>query len=131
MFLAFYLVEDGYDVWLGNVRGNTYGRVHTNYTIRDPKFWDFSIDDIGLRDLPQQIKYIQWKTGNTHKILLVGHSMGTTAAFMYASEKNIEAKKNLLTIMALAPSAYLNDMYYLKNIVPIALPMSRSLEVMY
>ena len=40
---AFVAVRDGYDVWLGNSRGNTYS---CNHVSLDPwknekKFWDF------------------------------------------------------------------------------------------
>ena len=42
IFLAAYiLVDKGYDVWLGNVRGNTYSQLHKKWTIKDREFWDF------------------------------------------------------------------------------------------
>ena len=31
----------GYDVWLGNVRGNAYSRKHANMTLNDKKYWMF------------------------------------------------------------------------------------------
>ena len=38
---AYMLADEGYDVWLGNVRGNTYCRSHVNMTADEPKFWKF------------------------------------------------------------------------------------------
>jgi lysosomal acid lipase/cholesteryl ester hydrolase len=41
-FIAGYLLADaGYDVWLGNARGNTYCRRHVKLTAQNKKFWDF------------------------------------------------------------------------------------------
>ena len=37
-----YLLSDaGYDVWLGNYRGNTYSKSHCNLTADDEAFWKF------------------------------------------------------------------------------------------
>ena len=41
-FTAYMLADLGYDVWLGNARGNTYSRSHVNITADDPEFWKFT-----------------------------------------------------------------------------------------
>ena len=41
-FTAYMLADRGYDVWLGNARGNTYSRAHVNMTPADPDFWKFT-----------------------------------------------------------------------------------------
>lgn len=56
------LADLGYDVWLGNARGNRYSRQHIT---NDPdgwrgnrrKFWTFSWDEIGQIDIPAMIYY--------------------------------------------------------------------------
>ena len=62
---AFVAARAGYDVWLGNSRGNTFSRRHVKF---DPdnngkKFWDFSFYEMGKYDLPAVIEKIQKETG--------------------------------------------------------------------
>ncbi|OAF69812.1 hypothetical protein A3Q56_02438 [Intoshia linei] len=40
--LAYVMAENGYNVFLGNVRGNTYGRHHINISTGDSEFWNFT-----------------------------------------------------------------------------------------
>lgn len=40
--LAFRLSDLGYDVWLGNTRGNIYSRKHAWLDIDTPEYWQFS-----------------------------------------------------------------------------------------
>lgn len=56
--LAFILADIGYDVWLGNSRGNTYSRRHVKLSNEDPKFWDFSWHEMALFDISAEIDYV-------------------------------------------------------------------------
>jgi len=38
---AFMLADQGYDVWFGNYRGNSYCRSHVKMSPYDAKFWEY------------------------------------------------------------------------------------------
>ncbi|KFM74947.1 Gastric triacylglycerol lipase, partial [Stegodyphus mimosarum] len=101
--LGFILADAGYDVWMGNVRGNTYSRRNVNYTPDRKEFWNFSFDEIAERDLPAMIDYILNSTGQKD-LFYVGHSQGTTVAFALLSEKP-EYNEKIRLFVALAPVA--------------------------
>ncbi|EFN89157.1 lipase 3 [Harpegnathos saltator] len=84
--LAFLLADQGYDVWIGNVRGNSYGRSHVNMTVYDRKFWQFSFHEMAIMDLPAIFDYIFNHTGQK-SMHYIGHSMGTTMLFILLSMK--------------------------------------------
>ncbi|XP_011882160.1 PREDICTED: lipase member K-like, partial [Vollenhovia emeryi] len=102
--LAFLLVDQGYDVWIGNMRGNTYCRSHTNMTIHDPKFWQFSFHEHGTKDLPAIFDYIFNYTQQTD-LYYIGHSMGTTSIFTLLSSKS-EYNMKMKMVICLAPVAF-------------------------
>lgn len=56
--IAFILADLGYDVWLGNSRGNSYSRHHTSMSNDDKKYWDFSFHEMAIFDLPAEINFI-------------------------------------------------------------------------
>ena len=67
--LAYLLANAGFDVWLGNMRGNAFSREHSTLrpesSARDRRdYWNFSIDEIARYDLPACINYILQTTGN-------------------------------------------------------------------
>jgi lysosomal acid lipase/cholesteryl ester hydrolase len=45
--MAINFLNLGYDVWLGNTRGNIYSRGNVNNDILEQKFFEFSFYEIG------------------------------------------------------------------------------------
>lgn len=101
--LGFMMADAGYDVWMGNVRGNTYSTNHTTLKPKDPKFWDFSFDEMAQLDLPTMINFVIKQTG-VETLSYFGHSQGTLIAFIeFSRNKELAAKVNVYG--ALAPVA--------------------------
>jgi len=99
--LPLVLAEAGYDVWLGNNRGNKYSCKHTHRKPAHEDFWDFSLDEMIRFDLPTMIEYVLEQTG-AESLTLVGFSQGTAQGFACMSSYPQLAKKVNLFV-ALAP----------------------------
>ncbi|CAG0880040.1 unnamed protein product [Darwinula stevensoni] len=106
--IGFILADAGYDVWLGNVRGNTYGRHHVSLSPDDDQFWSFSFDEMGEFDLPAMLDKMAETTGHD-KFHHVGHGMGTTL-FWVMSDSRPEYRHHFLSTHAMAPLARVDHM---------------------
>lgn len=121
--LPYLLADIGYDVWLGNARGNTYSRSHVSLAIDDPKFWDFSFHEMGVHDLPAEIDWILNVTG--HKTLYyIGYSMGTTMSYVMASMRP-EYNDKVQFMVSLAPVAF---MARVKSPIRLLVPFVKDLQ---
>ncbi|XP_014359958.2 lipase 3 [Papilio machaon] len=104
--LAYRLADDHFDVWLFNSRGNKYSKKHIN-KISQKKYWDFSFEEMGSKDLPATIDYILSKTSQS-KLSYVGFSQGTTIFFVLCSMRPSYNEKIKQAIL-LAPVATINN----------------------
>eukprot|EP01113_Clastostelium_recurvatum_P019154 TRINITY_DN2260_c0_g1_i2.p1 TRINITY_DN2260_c0_g1~~TRINITY_DN2260_c0_g1_i2.p1 ORF type:complete len:416 (+),score=92.39 TRINITY_DN2260_c0_g1_i2:32-1279(+) len=102
--LGYILADAGYDVWLNNIRGNTYSDKNTHLSPKDAAFWAWSYDEMARIDLPSIINYILTTTGQK-QLSYIGHSQGTTMGFIGFENPQIAARVNIF--IALAPVAFL------------------------
>merc|ERR1711991_1004971 len=56
--LVYKLVDEGYDVWLGNQRSNRYSSKHVKLTPHDTQYWNHSLDEYAMYDVPTNINFI-------------------------------------------------------------------------
>ncbi|XP_006831191.1 PREDICTED: lysosomal acid lipase/cholesteryl ester hydrolase isoform X2 [Chrysochloris asiatica] len=93
--------DAGFDVWMGNSRGNTWSRKHKTLSVSQDEFWAFSFDEMAKYDLPASVNFVLKKTGQ-EQLYYVGHSQGTTIGFIAFSQMPELAKK-IKMFFALAP----------------------------
>jgi lysosomal acid lipase/cholesteryl ester hydrolase len=127
--MAFFLADAGFDVWLGNTRGNKYSKTHqramsdSNFdgTFKPAKqpeamnYWEFTIDHLARYDVPATVDFILNKTGQS-SLAYIGYSQGTAQAFA-ALSLNEELNQKISTMIALAPAlSPKRKCIYFKNI---------------
>jgi len=121
--LGFILADLGYDVWLGNNRGNTYAREHVKWTTADKEFWQFTFDEFIDHDMPSMIDFVIAKTGQ-QQLHYVGHSQGTAVMFgLLANHPEYQTK--ISCFAALGP---VNNVTTITSPVRYIAPFSRDLD---
>lgn len=103
--LAYLLVDNGYDVWLGNARGNIFSQAHKTLDTKSHEYWKFSFHEIGMYDLPAIIDYALAKT-NVTSLTYCGYSQGTTVFFVMLSMRP-EYNAKLSTAHLMAPVVFM------------------------
>ncbi|XP_025265054.1 lipase 3-like [Camponotus floridanus] len=89
-------------------RGNIYSRAHISLSPSNSTFWDFSLNELGIYDLPTMITYItNMRSQPLHTY--IGISMGSTCFYIMATERP-EIAQMVKVMMSLAPTVFLNHM---------------------
>jgi hypothetical protein len=117
--IGFYYVDDGWDVWVGNSRGNKYCLSHLQDKIDTKEFFAFSFEEIGRYDAPAVYKVILGEKLEPwfRKIVYFGYSIGTTEIFSAMSDTGDNGeflRKKTDAVIALAPTLYFSD-WIVKN----------------
>eukprot|EP01116_Phalansterium_solitarium_P006509 TRINITY_DN18834_c0_g1_i1.p2 TRINITY_DN18834_c0_g1~~TRINITY_DN18834_c0_g1_i1.p2 ORF type:complete len:391 (+),score=140.83 TRINITY_DN18834_c0_g1_i1:88-1260(+) len=102
--LAYILADAGFDVYVGNARGNTYSLDNVNYPIKSKALWDLvDFDNMISIDAPVMIQNAL-RISQQEKLVYVGHSQGTVMGFgAFSTNPQLAAMVNLF--VALAPVA--------------------------
>lgn len=106
------MADAGFDVWLGNSRGNLYSTNHTTLKpfgsrVEQNQYWYFSFHQIGIYDLPASIDYILALTEEP-KLQFIGHSLGAADFFVMASERP-EYNDKIELMHGMGPVAFLSS----------------------
>ncbi|KAL6933657.1 hypothetical protein ACO0R3_001429 [Hanseniaspora guilliermondii] len=135
--LPLYLNSLGYDVWMGNNRGNRYSNKHFYFERNSTKFWDFSLDEMAMYDIPDSLHYILNTLKNETKynafddyideimrknqqISIIGFSQGSAQIFASLSlhpELNSKVNSFVALSPALTPPGLFNR--FVDNIIKL------------
>ncbi|WOL11474.1 hypothetical protein Cni_G20237 [Canna indica] len=124
---AFAAYDQGYDVFLGNLRG-LVSREHVDKNISSRKYWKYSINEHATKDMPAMMEKIhEIKTsefnklsksdsdGDVHhdqpyKLCAMSHSLGGAVMLMYLLTSRINWKPHRLTrLILLSPAGFHDD----------------------
>lgn len=106
--MAFWLVDQGYDVWVTNIRAN-FHTGHTEFTRFDPRFWAWGLKELAY-DLRDVVEFICGATGKP-RVAYVGHSQGSGSMYLALSPGICPELGNRLSCyVALGPSVYAGPM---------------------
>ncbi|CAI5451930.1 unnamed protein product [Caenorhabditis angaria] len=100
---GYIFADQGYDVWLGNMRGNTYSKSHLRMNSMDPKFWKFSWEEMARYDLESMVDYVL-KSTKQEQLYYIGHSQGALTMFAKMSQDGQFSRK-IRKFFAMAPVA--------------------------
>jgi len=123
--LAYILHDAGYDVWMGNMRGNTYGKAHTSLSPSKDNFWAFTFNEMATYDLPAMLEYVLAKTGQPN-LYYIGHSQGCMIGLAgFPAQPALAAKVRLF--VQLAPASILANV---KGALPLFAPFVDDMDTL-
>ncbi|KAL8492450.1 hypothetical protein ACS0TY_023870 [Phlomoides rotata] len=123
---AFAAYDQGYDVFLGNLRG-LVSRDHVDKNISSRQYWAYSINELATEDIPAMIEKIheiktselkpiqtdgdeEHNADQPYKLCAIPHSLGGAVMLMYIVTRRIEEKPHRLSRMILlSPAGFHED----------------------
>lgn len=112
----------GFDVWLGNVRGNDHSLAHRTLSVDSKEFWDFSFHEFGMYDLPAMFD-LMLKVTNSPKGFFFGHSQGGSS-YAVMNSMHPEFNEKIIQAHLFAPAVF---MKYIPS--PFREPVKVAVEV--
>ena len=107
--IAKLLCDEGYKVYLPNMRGNQFSKSHLDYdSSLNSKYWDFSFDEMAQYDLPSVVNLIKKRDG-VEKIDYMGHSQGTLIFFLSYMNNPDFMEKNINKFIAVGTVPNINN----------------------
>lgn len=115
--LAYYFVEQGFDVWLGNNRlGFEAKHAHLKGNLmHNEQYWDWDILELAYYDLPCIIESVLSHKPHHDKLVLVGHLQGCTQSFLMlknGTRKDVHRKVEFFAL--LAPAIFPGNLFHKK-----------------
>ncbi|KAJ1558366.1 hypothetical protein HK096_001780 [Nowakowskiella sp. JEL0078] len=130
--LAFFLAEQGYDVWLANNRCVFTSYPHLVFSANDSELWEWSLDDLARFDFPTIVQFVfengvpkgtvaayfdsmskEYRTTEfsveDRRIVFIGHSQGNAQAF-HGLNFDPSIGDKIKCLVALAPAVYLGNL---------------------
>eukprot|EP00915_Cephaloidophora_sp_WS-2016_P002840 GHVH01003844.1.p1 GENE.GHVH01003844.1~~GHVH01003844.1.p1 ORF type:complete len:364 (+),score=31.63 GHVH01003844.1:528-1619(+) len=92
----------GYDVWLGNNRGNKYSWKNEKYSRVQSEYWNFTIDDVARFDVPAMVNCVLYFSSFS-QIIYIGFSNGSAQIFA-SFQENPSLRMKINHIIGLAPA---------------------------
>ena len=96
---GYYFVNKGYDVWLGNNRGNKYSHATDGKNLESSEkenFWDYSFHEMGIYDVPAMYEYIlnKVKSESSRNRVLFNRLIKKKAEQNSLKENNLQNEKD-------------------------------------
>lgn len=104
--LAILLANNGYDVWLSTSRASLSStkpdiKLHTKFSVHDPKFWQFTLDEQARYDIPCEVDTVLQHT-RASKLIFGGYSQ-STFTMLGQLALNREFAQKIHTFLVIAP----------------------------
>ncbi|XP_049833571.1 lipase 1-like isoform X5 [Schistocerca gregaria] len=124
---AYVFADAGYDVWLGNFRGNFYSRRHVSLSPAERAFWMFSFQEMGEQDIPAMLD-VMFATTAARRTSVVCHSAGCTALLVMLALPASRHSRAIRMAAMLAP-AYIPHPSIFSNILTPGLVSRLSFDI--